>query len=382
MKKHGVYTIREYRPNHWQVTFTYQGKQIHLQKLPWGDPLDTDQNAHLLVMWLQRNGYHPEKWGRDTSFTFRKAIESWIGHSNISPEWLAQRKQIANRFFIPFFKSRDIRTIQTIHITEFFTWLKAKQYSLNYLGNLMGELRAFFRFHRKSLKELPDFPKIEAQEPVIKWLTFEEQDRVFQRISQPDLPVFEFMRRWGRRTNEASGLLKTNVHLDRNPAYFVVATVLGAAGQLKPYTKTKRIKVLPILEELKWIFEPTDGNDSGFVFAKKWRGEWRPYTNRMLNLIWNRANSTSGVTKVNLYNAMRHSFATQRLNQGYSLDEVRAILDHTTSKTTERYAQYQLQTLEGIIRGKIYTPFITTPDTKLLENKGINELGGKDSNLG
>lgn len=244
----------------------------------------------------------------------------------------------------------------------------------------MGELRSFFRFHRKLLNDVPEFPKITVQEKPIKWLTEEEQDKVLQYIAKQDLAIFEFMRRYGTRTNEASGLLKPNVFLDCNPAYFVITSVLGATGQLKPYTKTKRIKILPILPELRWVFE--NGNGSQFVFAKQWRGEWRPYTNRMLNLIWNRANKASSVPKINLYNAMRHSFGCQRLNEGFSLDEIRRVYSHTTSKTTERYAAYQLQTLEDIIRGRGYKKVILPQDIQLHENKSGNELGGKDSNLG
>lgn len=241
----------------------------------------------------------------------------------------------------------------------------------------MGELRSFFRFHKKALNDVPEFPKIAVQEKPINWLNDEEQDKVFQHIPKCDLPIFTFMRRYGTRTNEASGLLKQNVFLDHDPPYVVLATVLGATGNLKPYTKTKRVKVLPIVPELMWVFE--SGNGSQFMFAKQWRGQWRPYTNRMLNLIWNRANKASGVQKVNLYNSMRHSFGMQRLNEGYSLDEVRAVMGHTTPKTTERYAQYQLKSLQGIIQG--YNLVMDSQDFKLLEKKSRKRLGGKDSNL-
>jgi len=340
--KYGVYKRKSGRR---EVYFSFEGRQIHLTRLPWGKTLKSDLDAALLVAYLKRFGYHPEKFGKDVSFQFSKAINVWIKNSNISPEWLKQRKLIAKKKFIPYFKSRDIRTISTIHILEFYTALKSKGFSSHYLSSLMKELHAFLNFNKKSLTTFPDFPKITVQEPAIKWLTSEEQDRVFQHIPKQDLPIFEFMRRYGCRINEASDLLKANVHLENNPSYVVLATVLGAMGQLKPTTKTKRIKVLPIIPELRWLFENENGSD--FVFAKK----RKPYTNKMLNLIWNRANKISGVTTINLYNAMRHSFGWQRLNQGYSLDEIKTVMGHTSTKTTERYAAYQLQTLEGIIRG-------------------------------
>jgi len=102
----------------------------------------------------------------------------------------------------------------------------------------------------------------------------------------------------------------------------------------------------------------------------------------MLNLIWNRANKASRIARMNLYNAMRHSFGCQRLNEGFSLDEIRRVYSHTTSKTTERYAAYQLQTLEDIIRGRGYKKVILSQDIQIPENANINFMGGKDSNLG
>ena len=372
--KIGVYKRKNGR---YQVYFSHEGKQIHLQRLPWGTPLDSDVNVGLLKAYLRKYGYHPEKWGKDTSFQFSKATATWIKNSNVSQEWLTQRKNISKRFFIPYFKSRDIRTIQTIHIQEFYSSLKSKHYSPHYLLNVIGELKALFRSHRKSLKELPDFPKITVQEPVLRWLTAEDQEQVYKFIPTIDLPIFQFLRRYGCRTNEASGLLKQNVFLDHTPPYVVLATVLTASG-LKPYTKTKRIKILPIIPELKWLFE--SGNGSEFVFAKKWRGEWLPYTSRMLNRIWNKANKESGIAPINLYNGTRHSFGCQRLNQGFSRDEVRAVMGHTSTKTTERYAAYQLESLQGIIQG-IYKPLIDQPNVKLIENKGTNQLGSKVSYL-
>jgi len=376
------FSFYEYKPSRYQVYFTWQGEQIHLTRsLKYDEPLKSKKDCRTLIKYLQEHGFDPERFGvKEKVYRFDVALETWIKLSTCSPEWLDQRKQIAHRFFLPYFERKDIRSIKTQHILEFLSFLKSKGLKDKSIYNYMGELRSFFRFHKKLLNDAPEFPKITVQEKPIKWLTEEEQDKVFQHISKQDLPIFEFMRRYGTRTNEASGLLKQNVFLGNNPPYFVITSVLGATGNLKPYTKTKRIKILPILPELRWIFE--NGNGSQFVFAKQWRGEWRPYTNRMLNLIWNRANKASGIAPINLYNAMRHSFGCQRLNEGFSLDEIRRVYSHTTSKTTERYAAYQLQTLEDIIRGRGYKKVILSQDIQIPENANINFMGGKDSNLG
>jgi integrase len=368
------YTIREYRPGHYQVTFSHEGTQVHLQKF-FDLPLDTESRAFTLVAWLKKNGYSPEKFGRDTPFQFDKAVQTWIKSSNPSEEWVQHLRSFANKLFIPHFKKMDIRNIKTAHIQAFYTTLLDKKYSPKYCKNVMGELHAFLNFYKKSLPNFPDFPKVEVQEPVIRWLTEEEQDKLFQHIPEVDKPIFELMRHYGCRCNEAGGLLHKNVFLDHDPPYFVIATTMQKNGKIKETTKTRMIRILPIVDVTRWIFEPR--GDSPFVFSKG----GRPYTNNRLNRVWNWANKVSGVQKINLYNGVRHSFACQRLNAGYTIEEVRVVLGHSSSRMTQRYAQYTLQSLENIIRGNVYAPFIPAPDVKLLDFKGKDKLGGEASAL-
>ena len=361
------YTIRQYRPGHFQVTFSHEGKQIHLQKF-FNQPLDTESHAVTLVAWLKKNGYHPEKFGRDTPFQFDRAIQTWLKSSTATPEWRQRQRQIARKFFTPHFKKMDIRKIQTAHVQAFYATLLDKKYTPKYLSKLMSELHAFLNFYKKSLHTFPDFPKIQLQEKVIRWLTSEEQDQLFQCIPEANRPIFELMRYYGCRTNEAGGLLRKNVFLDHTPPYFAIATTLQRNGEIRATTKTRLIRILPIVEETRWIFESVNGSD--FVFSKK----GRPYTNQMLNLIWNRANQLSGVQKINLYNGVRHSFAMQRLNGGCPIEGIRVILGHTTSKMTNRYAQYTLESLQDIISGKAYNPLIGHSNTKLLDYKEKSKL--------
>lgn len=57
-------------------------------------------------------------------------------------------------------------------------------------------------------------------------------------------------------------------------------------------------------------------------------------------------------------------------------------MGHTNVKTTERYAQYELKSLEDIIRGKrVYNLFIPESGVKLLENKGKESPSEKAADL-
>jgi len=343
------FRYREYRPGKWQVYFSYRGKQVFIQTSG-GKPLTSQSDAEHLVGYLELAGYNPKDWGKDKSFLFENAIENWIGLSVCSSEWLTERRRLAETLLIPFFQKCDIRDIRTIHIDEFQKSLQGRGLSPKYIKNVMGELKAFFRFNRNSLPDLPQFRKIEVQPPVIRWLSEEDQYQVFEFIPERHHLIFNFLRFYGSRLNEACGILRENVFLKHTPAYFVLCNVIGKKGQLKSFTKTKRVKVLPIVPETEWLFKSSEVTP--FVFS--WNG--KPYTSRKLYRIWERANKKAheeyGIPVLNVYNAMRHSWACQRLNQGFSLDQVSAVLGHTSTRMTSRYAQYAVDKLSSVIRGK------------------------------
>ena len=63
------------------------------------------------------------------------------------------------------------------------------------------------------------------------------------------------------------------------------------------------------------------------------------------------ANNQHGTKIVNLYNGLKHAFGCQRLDEGYSLEEIRAVMGPTDSQTTRRYAEYANSRLSNVMRG-------------------------------
>ena len=136
---------------------------------------------------------------------------------------------------------------------------------------------------------------------------------------------------------------------------------------------------------MKWIFEPPSKNPSAFVDGGRLVfGKYgKPYTGGQLIGIWNRANLKSKIEHINLYNAMRQSFACQRLNDGFQLSEVQAVLGHTTPMMTQKYAQYAVDKLGGIIKGKkpVHNSFILRVDGETIERKRGKWSGREDLNF-
>lgn len=344
--------VYEDRPGHFRVYFSYKGEKFWLNKYLDGTPLVHRFHAQRLLehvnSLIDAKKFDPSAWRKDRPYLFEKAVQTWIDLSTCSVEWIEKRKMISEKFLTPFFQGEDIREIRKIHIDNFHSNLKKKGYSDKYIYNIMGELKAFFYFHQESLGSMPVFPKISYQDRPIRWVGEEDQDRIMEFITERDKPIFVFMRYTGCRPNEAGGFLRENVFSKQK--YFVLSTCLGRRGQVKPNTKTKIVRPVPIIPEIEEVLRPREA--TRFVFSKK----GRPYSNRMLRFIWNRANKKAnekyGTPIVNLYNGLKHSFGCQRLNAGFSVDEIKTVMGHTNRKTTERYAKYMTQKLSGVMSGR------------------------------
>jgi site-specific recombinase XerD len=121
---------------------------------------------------------------------------------------------------------------------------------------------------------------------------------------------------------------------------------------LKTTTKTKQIRVLPIVPEIEDPLKPKQLGK--YVFMIRYRNELIPYSVKILEKIWWEANKKAtkndGVQKIKLYNAFRHSFACQRLNSDTPMETLKEILGHTCVETTRRYAQYKISKLVEVMR--------------------------------
>lgn len=366
LKDKGIH-CREHRPGHWQIYFSHEGKQVHLQRDQNGHPLKSEMEAASLMLYINQNGYDPRKFGKDKTFQFDVAAKTWVELTKKDTERMKERERFVNQIFTPFFGKMDIKTIKTVHIDQFIAHLQSKGFGGSYIRNILNDLRSFFRFNKKSISDPPEFRKIETQEKIIRWLNAEEQDQVFQFIPKKHLPIFTFLRWYGCRLNEGCGMLWENVNLRQG--YLSISTVTNRDGELKPFTKAKQLKIRPIIPEIEWIF---DKNGDGFVFSH--RG--RPYNSSKLYRMWKRASEKAhqkyGTPVVNVYCAMRHSFATQRLNSGFDLAEVSAALGHASVEMTKRYAKYTQERLFQVIRG-VHKPFIEVKKPNLLEYKGDSQ---------
>lgn len=284
------------------------------------------QFAHLYDEWLQ---------GR------KKDMESNL----ISPAYydlLSDYKKL----FSDYFQAEDIRLIKTYEIKKFFEFLAEREVASKGIStgrklsgktkkNIMGILRKFFcdALDMDLITELPKFPKIILQEQEMSWIDAATQVRIFSEIPAADKPIFEFLRLTGLRPAEGRALKWGCVVRDAEIPYINIKASFSD-NVYREITKVKRQWQIPIRNQIATLLKNIPRNiKSQFVFTKQ--GE--PYHEKALIKIWNRACERAGV-KITMYQGLRHSWASQRLNEGVSLTVIGASMGHTNPTTTRRYA--------------------------------------------
>jgi site-specific recombinase XerD len=87
-----------------------------------------------------------------------------------------------------------------------------------------------------------------------------------------------------------------------------------------------------------------ESHPEGFIFVNPVTGN--PYAEGKMWKLWNQVRTAAGVSKdLRLYDACRHSFASQLVNSGVSLFTVSKLLGHSSTKMTEKYSHANLDSM-------------------------------------
>lgn len=257
----------------------------------------------------------------------------------------SNRQNHVEKYFIPFFKTIDIREIRTGDIEDFYFSLPI-ELKIRTKQGIMKSLIALFNYakRRHDIKNMPDFPEIKAPEPITHWIDEDSQDRIYAEISPDHQPIFLFMMRQGVRPGEARAL-----HFEDIDWKNKTVTICRAfsENELKEYTKGKNVRILPLDDDVYQMFSGMN-MIRGFVFQQK---NGQPYSwNWTLRDIWNKACKKAGFGHIKLKDGTRHSFASQAANRGVPLYLIQWFLGHKGPITTQRYTHLVDRGLKIVLR--------------------------------
>jgi integrase len=109
-----------------------------------------------------------------------------------------------------------------------------------------------------------------------------------------------------------------------------------------PYTKSRKMKVIPISAFGKWEQALRPKEVTPFIFSR----DGRPYWRQRLQRAWRAANKASGLPPIQVKNAFRHSLASQEIQKGTPIEAISKMLGHSSIKATqERYANLSPETV-------------------------------------
>ncbi len=124
-----------------------------------------------------------------------------------------------------------------------------------------------------------------------------------------------------------------------------------SCGEVRETTKAKNKRPIPLSDHaLKIATAATEGRfGQDFVFLNPSTG--RGYKTEFLRRLWREYSKA----KVTLYEAMRHSFATQIIEGGADLATAQTLLRHADIRSTQVYFHANVTKLSDIVntRGRV-----------------------------
>lgn len=335
----------------WFIQIYWEGEKHRFWKHPQtGEPFWAKQSAEKQLNRIRTEvdeGYfNPKHWKADSPMSTRMYALEWLEDIDVSKKTLSDYKTSVNKYIIPFFGDKDIRSIRHKDLVKFNKKIDRKPKGKY---NVMSCLRTMLRYawRNEDISSVPPFPALSFELPEIEYLEYDQQEKVLAEIPEKDRPIFLFMQEYGVRPGEARGLCKDCITDGQ-----VVIRRAFSENTLNETTKTKsvrRYEITPFFESVLRAIKP---QLSKFVFTRK---DGKHYTSKDLNKIWRTACEKVGI-KIKMYNAFRHSLGCQLLDQGEDLDLVRQQLGHTKAEMTRRYAKRSTSKLTDALnrrRGKV-----------------------------
>lgn len=334
----------------WYIDLPWEGKRYRIysyQRVTFKQQDYAEDVLTIIRSEIASRSFDIRKYKKGAQLTVRAYAQKWVDSLGLQPATSKDYQYSIRNFIGPFFKDLDVRDVRHHHLMEFKTWLSDKRAPKG-VYNVMGCLKTMLRYAWRNgdIPIVPPFPRLEYTKPAIRWLDEEAQIKVIEAMPEPDRYIFWFLKWYEVQPSEARALQRSDLQENH-----VTITHSFSLNKLVNTTKTHKIKVLPHLGVFDRMLQEMPKRLSPFVFTRSWDG--KPYTQKNLNSLWNKACKEVGVD-INLYNGLKHSLGMHLLERGVPKEMVQKIFGHAKPDMTDRYCEYQTQqmkvALESVVR--------------------------------
>jgi len=412
----GKVSIYRRGSSYW-IYFRDDGKTVR-KKID-GDLATAKATASQVNVYLEQN--RPSQFNYQTK-SVATVVDDFLDHCKLARGLrvrTVRRYRAALDHFVDFIKSRpnlyNIDQVKESTVDEFVRYMHDKKrvrsgekkgprgnYTATGIAFILSTCRTLFNYaHKRRLlspytdNPFADFPidKLRSREPSsVKMLPTEQLADFFSTCDEWQFPVFFILSLYGLRIGELTHLLISDVDWAGERFY------IRSKPFMQWYTKTSRKRILPIVPEIRPIFETLIGDrQEGFVFLSRlhWQGDREsPQFTRQIELEnymsahvdqFNRDNPTKtdveifnfvrrllhgsgkmreekvreefmqvakeiGHPEVTTVHSLRHLFATLAEENGLNPLTVQTILGHSKLAMTGYYTHTGLEAKKGAIQ--------------------------------
>lgn len=351
--------VRQNRKNFY-VDLHWKGERLRLFSDKEGYPLDSKKRADRLLNHIQYEIDHglfdPKNYVRRElrALLWPNYLDAWLKRQikrqearEISKEYLRMIESLSRNHVRAMF-TKSIRDLTAGMIDDALTNLP-KHLSIKTKYNIQGIISKVFKDakRREDIFRIPEMIRIKPPEPRTSFIEENIQSKLLVEIGNPvAVAFFRFCMLHGCRPGEARALRWTDI----KDGYVTIAASMDQ-DEYRPYTKTKRVRVIPLHPDCALEIETLPrALKCDHVFTLK----GKPLRKEYVNLTWRRAARRAGIN-VCCYEGTRHSWISQLLNAGAPAELVREVAGHQSARTMDRYKHIKAESLRPLIERRQQT---------------------------
>ncbi len=349
------------KPTRFFIDLRYKRLRLRLFSDKQGQALDTYQRARNLLEHINYEikdfCFNPNNYikAEIEKYWVVNLVDKFLMHKldSIAPSYQKDYLRLT-KFAKDFFKTKDAREIRKIDLVNYKDHLEqTTSLCSKSIKNVLDVFRVFLRWLKNDLEiinNVPAFPIIETRESSWLWLSADDQIKLLELIPIEHRPIITFLMLHGCRPGEARALKCKDVN-PKNESITISATFSNGFYRARRKGRGARPVMIPIHPEMfDFLTERVKNNlPEAYIFINPMTGSY--YKETYLKLVWQKVRAKAGLNKkLRLYDATRHSFASQLVNSNVPLYTVSKLLGHTSIKTTEKYAHANIENLKANIK--------------------------------
>lgn len=344
-------------PTRFYIDLSWQGTRIKIYSDKHGDPLDSYRRALALHTdideEIKEHCFDPLKYLRQEKEQFwavnlfARFLDAKI--ASLAPSYQKDYKRMTVEAS-GFFGKKDVRDLRRLHLVDYQNHLEARGIRAKYQKNYLDQMKTFLRWCRSDLEILdvvPAFPGVQVPEKPYRWLGQEDQINLVAQIPAEDRPIIEFLMLHGCRPAEGRALRVKDVDL-KNETVRIVSTFSGRVLREQRKGRGAKPVLLPLHPECMDFIgnRLREALPGAFVFVNP--RNHLAYSQDALGRVWRNLRAKAGISAdLRLYDATRHSLATQLRLADVPLPDIKDQLGHSDIRTTMRYAHGDLRKLRA-----------------------------------